>query len=439
MILAAGLAAARALLLVAASAVHARACDDPPPRRLGRLGPATTLSGDAALRLRGNAVDRAQARSGDRRAEVWQRAVVGADLRHGAHLRLRAELGRGLAMGTPEPVPANLHNAGAVQQLFVEVRARLGAFDGGAIVGRQEFADGPRQLLSVGDGANLHRTWNGLRLFAAVERLRFGAFALRATALDSGWFDDDVRDGERLHGLHMGFEIVPAVGGTAVHVDPFWFHSELPGTRWGHDAGLDERDTVGARLHGSVGAIAFDSTVAHQSGAFAGRGVDAFGAFVAASVALSDGGWRPRLTVHLDVGSGGGAGGDGSVRGFHPLRASSACLGEGAFLSASNLLLVAPGVAATPAPDLRLAIEYGFARRLTDDDAAYAGRLRPYAGTEAVAGHETGQLLRVSAAWELAGGVSLTAGIDHLVAGPVLERAGFGSATFGYASVRVRF
>ncbi len=415
------LGAARALLLVAAAA--------PPPRTL-RLGPDTTLSADAELRLRGSVADRDRARpGGGARAEAWHRAVVGADLRHGAHLRLRAEVGSGLALGTPEPVPANLDNAAAVQQLFVEVRARLAAFDCAAIAGRQEFAAGPRQLLSVGDGANLHRTWNGLCLRAADQRIHLGAFALRATALEASGFDDGVRDGERLHGLHGGITLVRDAD-VGVQLDPFWLHSELPDTR----RGRDERDTIGARLHGVAGAVAFDGTVAHQSGVFAGHGVDAWGGFATASVALADGGWQPRLTAHADVASGGGAG-----HGFHPLYASSACLGEGAFLGASNLLLVAPGVAVTPAPSLQLAFEYGWARRLDDHDTAYAGRLRPYAGTELVASHTIGQLLRLSATWELAEGVSLAAGIDHLVAGPVLDRAGFGSATFGYASVRFRF
>lgn len=56
----------------------------------------------------------------------------------------------------------------------------------GFMAGRQEFADGPRQLISLSDGPNRWTTWTGVRLYAHGSRMRIGAFDFRATRLDRG-------------------------------------------------------------------------------------------------------------------------------------------------------------------------------------------------------------------------------------------------------------
>src|SRR5690606_3178054 len=100
------------------------------------------------------------------------RGIVGADLRLDPHLRFYGELGTGRVDRDRNATGANFRNTASVQQLFAEVRGDIGGLLAGAMLGRQEFADGPRQLLSLGDGPNLHRSWNGVRLYAHAARYR---------------------------------------------------------------------------------------------------------------------------------------------------------------------------------------------------------------------------------------------------------------------------
>lgn len=151
------------------------------------------------------------------------------------------------------------------------------------------------------------------------------------------------------------------------------------------------------------------------------RDVNAWGLFAVHSLALSDQGWKPRLTSHVDIASGGGAYGAGTLRNFNQRYASSNYLGEGQFLSLGNLLMIAPGIAVSPTSKTNLSIEYGFARRLREGDAAYAGGMRAYAGTQNVPGHEIGNLLRIVGTWSASEHLTLFMNVEHLAAGDVLR------------------
>lgn len=396
-----------------------------------------TLSAEA--RLRWNVFDNDRLVPGDDHAQALLRGVVGADLRLHPDLRVFAEVGVGEVHGRRDSAAPSSQNDLSLQQLFLEARHRFDAWLVGARVGRQEFSDGPRQLISLGDGPNLHRTWNGARAYVQGRRLRLGAFDLRATRLGSGAFDEEVDEDVRLQGLNASVNVSADPSRAGLVVDPFWLHSEDPAFRAGAHTGRDERDTFGARVFGRRGRLRFDWTAALQTGEFEGRDVEAWGLFAVQSVELSDEGWRPRLTSHIDVASGGGMHGEGPLRAFHPLYSSSGYLGEGRLLSLSNLVLAAPGIALSPTPKLDLSAELGFARRFTEDDAVVGGGLRAYPRTDEVSGHGIGRLLRIAGNWRLNDAASLAWSYEHLAAGDVLDRAGLPSGRFAFVSLTLRY
>lgn len=415
-----------------------RAAGHAPPFKAIPIGAGAALTLSAEARLRYDAYDNAQlTRDNDYRQRLF-RGVLGADLRLDPHLRFYGEVATGQVAGRREAATANFQNQASLQQLLVDVRGTGGAAMVGAMLGRQEFSDGPRQLISLSDGPNIHRTWNGTRLYAHGEKMRVGAFALRATRLGRGAFDEQISGAERLSGLTASLLVSPGHGPNT-YLDPFWFRSENTNFRSGGKSGLDRRDTLGARLWGRSGNLRFDWTVAHQGGQFMHRNVDAWGLFAVHSVALSDRGWKPRLTGHVDIASGGGAYGTGTLKGFNQLYASSNYLGEGQFLGLSNLLMIAPGIAVSPTSKTNLALEYGFARRLREGDAAYAGAMRAYPGTQNVAGHEIGGLLRVMGTWSASEHLTLFLNLEHLAAGDVLARARLPSGSYAYVGATFRY
>ncbi|WP_454629275.1 alginate export family protein [Bradyrhizobium cenepequi] len=415
-----------------------RAAGDAPLFKAMPLGGDAYLTLSAEARLRYDLFENGQLMGGNDYQQGLFRGVLGADLRLNPSIRLYGEIATGQVEGRRSDATANFQNDASLQQLFVDARTYVGSTLIGAMVGRQEFADGPRQLISLSDGPNLHRTWNGVRLYAHDQRLRVGAFDLRGTRLGTGLFDEEIDHAERLQGINASV-IVSQGSGPNTYLEPFWIHSENPGFRSGGQIGLDDRDTYGARLWGRWGNLRFDWTLARQTGEYMGRDIDAWGVFAVQSVALSDEGWKPRLTSHIDVASGGGAYGGGTLKGFNQLYASSNYLGEGRFLSLSNLMLIAPGISVSPTQSTSLSVEYGFARRLADNDAAYAGGMRAYPGTQNVPGHEIGGLLRVAGSWAATEHLTLSFDFEHLAAGHVLQQAGLPSGSCGYVAATFRY
>ena len=416
----------------------ARALGTAPPGKAMPLGDETTLTMSAEVRLRANRFTNARLRDAEDYTEALWRGVVGADLHMGEHVRFYAELASGRVDGGTDGPPPNFANDVAVSQAFVDLRHHSGDLLVGAMVGRQEFADGPRQLVSLSDGPNLHRTWNGVRGFVHGKNARVSAYGLWATRLGADGFDERIDGNEQLHGVTGSLVLGGDERGAEVFLETFWLHSQVPDVRLHDEVHADRRDTLGVRLHGRTGRLGFDETVAYQGGDFGARGIDAWGVFASNDILLADAGCHPRATLRVDVASGGGGDG-GAVHTFHPLYASSSYLGEGRLLTLANLVLVAPGLAIAPTPETKLSVEYGFAWRFASDDAVYGGGLRAYPGTEAVRGHEIGRLLRVEARWNAPANVVVALGYERLEAAEVLDRAGLPAADHAFVSVTVRY
>lgn len=395
----------------------------------------TRLALRAELRLRQAAWRDAPGRPSGAMTQGQFRGVLGADWRPIPALRIYGELAGGEVAGHRDAAAANFRNALSVQQLFVEARGHFGPVLAGVMAGRQEFADGPRQLLSLGDGPNLHRSWNGVRAYVHARDWRIGAFDLRTTRLGPGAFDDGVDARETLRGLNAGLVV-----GEASFVESFWLHTTQPAYRIAGRMGRDERDSVGLRWWGRRGARKFDWTLVRQSGRTVGdRRIDAWALFASQNLSLSESGWKPRLTSRLDISSGGGAWGDGAVRTFHPLYASSSYVSEGQLLALGNLLVFAPGVTVAPTPRTTLSLEVGHARRWAADDAVYATANRAYAGTQDVHGAHVGELLRLGVAWTPDPRLSWRLNLEHLYVGGVLRRAGHHSASFAFLDLTLRY
>jgi hypothetical protein len=382
---------------------------------------ALTFGGEA--RLRYVTVQDARLVPGNDTTQAQFRGLFHADYRVGPQLRFHGEIGTGQVDRDRDAATASLQNRAALQQLYVDIRNGAEAADGkplfGATIGRQEFAEGPRQLLSVGDGANLRRTWNGVRAYAHAPGYDIALFELRATRLAPGAFDDGIRDDAVLRGAVARIALAHGEG-RAASLQPFWLHTTMAVAGTNAGGAGDVRDTLGARLQGNRGRLRWDWTLARQQGRVAGRDVRAWGMFAVQSLSLSDTGWKPRLTSHIDIAS----------RDFHPLYSSSNYLGEGQFLGLTNLLLVAPGIAVSPTARTTLSLEYGHARRLVADEAAHASGMRAYAGTAGVPGHHIGGLARLAAGWTPSKQLSFSLGIEHLATGAVLDRAGLASGTY---------
>ncbi len=381
---------------------------------------------NAEARLRYEARDELTGGAPSRR--LLTRGLVAASARNGIGVRGYGEIVMGEVSASRRTAAPNLRNAASLQQLWLGLPVLLGGHRAEAIIGRQEFDDGPRQLLSVSDGPNLHRTWNGARLALKERGVRWGAFAFRATELGRHGFDERVSRTESLSGITAGIALPRSLG--LLNLDPFWLRTAKSGVT---------SDTVGARVWGQRGAWTCDVSAAVQSRRRGNRESEAWAVFASQSIALTKSGWKPRVGVRVDAASGGGADPTPAAGRFDPLYASSSYLGEGLFLSASNLFMVSPGFSFTPTAQTKVGVDYGFARRLDERDAVFAGQLRAYPGTNAVRGREIGGLFRATFNWNVNPRVGFGFDYEHLSRGEVLARAELSARRYAHGSVTLRY
>ncbi len=396
-----------------------------------------TLSAEA--RVRQDEVGNGLLTQGNSYAQTLFRGMAGADLRLGRHGRVYGEIASGQVDRLRRASTPNFQNDLSLQQLFVDVRGFPGAVLIGVMVGRQEFADGPRQLVSVSDGPNLHRTWNGMRLYAHGRRMRVGAFDLRLTRPAPKVLDEVADRGERVRGVNVSVMVARDPARGALYLDPFWIQSASPRLRVGDRVGADARRTAGMRLWGQRGRLSLDWTLAHQGGRAAGRDVNAWGLFAMQSITLAPTRWKPRLELRVDVASGGGTRGTGPVKELNPLYASSVYLGEGQFLGLRNLVMVTPGLSLAPTAQTRMALEYGVARRFDAHDAVAAGGGRVYPGTTSTGERTIGGLLRMSATQATSDHLSLFLVHEYLNVGRALRGAGRPSGSYSHIGATLRY
>jgi len=189
------------------------------------------------------------------------RNVVGADLHVGEHFRAYGELASGVQeggyFGAVTPVQ---RNDLFVQELFAEVKGTVSdGIQAGARIGRQDYQDGPLQLVSIQENPNMHITFDGVRLYANGRKARIGLFDLRYTRLGVDTFDDPTDRTRRFAGATGSVVVPPSVfGGSKLYFDPFFYYLRNRNQHWGAQTAREERRFWGARLWGDIGPMNLD-------------------------------------------------------------------------------------------------------------------------------------------------------------------------------------
>ncbi|GAM06305.1 alginate export family protein [Novosphingobium sp. MBES04] len=403
-----------------------------------------TLAGE--MRLRTNFTSNPGLVKGEHQRHDILRVTGGADLHLGEHVRLYGELSHadssGHNIGTPSVYQ---ENDLVVEQSFVEVTGTLGGLDLGARYGRQMFYDGSKMLVSQRDNNAIHYTQNGLRLWARGRDVRVDLFDFKPTAYGrQGTGDDRINDEIRFSGVTVGTQLPrDLLGGSKLSFDPFVWRLRRREAAWVGTVGREERVYVGAHAWGDVGPVNIDWTVNHQSGSFEDRAVDAWQVFTSQTVALGAQKGAPRIGFNFDYASGGGGNEDGpgagKMRNAISPHGANTPFSHHLFLTASNLVELAPTLALSPVKSVKILADYSFAWRATTNDAIYRANTRPLAGTQLSTSHKTAEMPRLQVQWNISPRVGITARYEHVFAGPALREAGYGDSDFFGTWISLRF
>ena len=196
---------------------------------------------------------------------------------------------------------------------------------------------------------------------------------------------------------------------------------------------------AGARLWGNVGKVALDWTLVHQYGRFGNRPIRAWQAFAAQSVRLGTDKSAPRIGFHADYGSGGGAFGNGTLRNAYAPFGNNIYFSYGLFLTATNLIAVAPNISFQPIKGVQARLEYQFSWRDNVRDAVYRANYSPYIGTERVPGKAVSRIARAQIIYAISSRLTLTSRAEYLQAQDVLRAANYKNSAFLATWLSFRF
>ncbi len=403
-----------------------------------------TLGGE--LRLRSIYISNPGLVKGEHQRQDVMRLTGSADLHLGSHVRLFGELSHAQSSGHNIGTPSSSQdNDLVVEQSFVEVTGTLAGLDLGARYGRQMFYDGSKLMVSQRDNNAIHYTDNGLRLWARSKDVRVDLFDFAPTRYGrEGTRDDDADKGTRFTGASLGF-VVPkdTLGGSKLYVDPFFWRLRRRTASWVGTSGREERYYTGAHVWGSVGPVKIDWVADRQTGSFDGREIDAWQAFFNQDIALGDAKSAPRVGLAFAYASGGGGNEDGAGAG--KLRDAISPHGANTpysynlFLTATNLVEVAPTFAFSAGKNVKFIAEYAFAWRANTQDAIYRSNGKALAGTQNSTAAKTAELPRLQVQWTITPRISVVGRYEHVFAGPALHEAGYGDSDYLTSWISLRF
>ena len=310
--------------------------------------------------------------------DTWlqQRLLAHANVRAGDAVRIFVQLGAFEVRGRERPGP-NDDNRFDLQQGFIDLTPEVATFDARLRIGRQELGsdnDFNPRFLGAGDGPNIRRRYDGVRLTLANEAWRFDAISIRPMANEPGAFDDRPSPGEQISGglIERRTE--------AFTLRAYAFeYARRSGTLAGVTADARRR-TYGLLFMADRGAYALETDVAREDGAHGAFDVAAWGGYAGVTRTFADAPWTPRVTMRVTYASGDSDPTDKVVETYAPPVPLAGWFVDGGFFGFSNVVEAAVLTSLQPRAGLRLDVKVAGLWRATAGDFIYAART-PLPGT----------------------------------------------------------
>ncbi|MFL5358566.1 alginate export family protein [Archangium sp.] len=284
-----------------------------------------------------------------------------------------------------------------VHQAFVEARPWERADEGLQVrLGRQELQFGSARLVSVREGPNVRRTFDGVRTRLRFHRWDLSAFAVRPVATEPGVFDDGPVRTQGFWGLYAVHPVLP--GG---NVDVYYLGFSNRQARYAQGEGREQRHSFGTRWWGKTGPWDYNLEAVLQVGRFSGAPLLAWTVASNTGFTLERLPLSPRLGVMADIASGDPDAETPSLGTFNPLFPRGSYFGEIALLGPYNFIDLHPVLRLHPSRSLVLSAEWTGFWRQSVEDGIYGPSgvlVRPPGGSSS---RWVGHQVNLTAEWEL--------------------------------------
>ncbi|MGZ8164675.1 MAG: alginate export family protein [Methylobacter sp.] len=302
-----------------------------------------------------------------------------------------------------------------------------------ARLGRQEFSLGSSRLISVREGQNVRRAFDGMRVMLQTGILDLDVFGFEEVKINKNSFDDYGDPKEKVWGVNSKWSFNPT------KAEFYYIGLKRRDAAYQQIIADETRHSFGSRLFGSHAGWDWNFEGIYQTGSFGNLTINAWTAASITGFTFHSLKWKPRLGLSANIASGDDNPKDKKLNTFNPLYPNLSYFEEAAILAPQNFFNLDPSISIKPIESLRFSIDWNFFWRLSKNDAVYVRGLNPLTQTLGVGGHFVTQALTGNLDWKINKHLGLGLSYSHFFAGKVIGQAGGKDADYFRAQLNFVF
>lgn len=351
---------------------------------------------------------------------LLQRYMAHADLHLGPPVRAFVQL-RGAFKTGGSPPEAIDQDSLDLQQGFVDVRLLPEAgYPFTLRVGRQELLYGSTRLVSVREGANIRRSFDGVKAMVRTDSWAVDGWIARPVNVRDGLFNDRTASDHAFWGAYAVYSGGPPQSG----LDLYYLGLSREDAGYSQGKADELRHTVGMRPWGVSGNWDYDLELTYQFGRFGDGDINAWMAATNSGYTFRSLRFKPRLGLKVEVASGDRDPKHPSLQTFNPLFHNSLLFNETDLVGLSNLIDIHPYVSFWPAKNIWWSFDWAFFWRESRQDAVYDNVMQIQRRPEKNSTSYTGSALSTFVRWQVNHHLAMYGAYSHFFSGPFIEETG---------------
>jgi hypothetical protein len=346
--------------------------------------------------------------------QFLHRFLVHADFHATDNFRTFVQLGSYLSNNDGLETGPFDKNSVDLQQGFVDLHYKTLT----TRLGRQEFSLGSSRLISVREGQNVRRAFDGMRVMLQGDNLDVDVFGFEEVEVKQNGFDDTANAKEKVWGINGKWTFNPT------KAEFYYIGLRRRDAAYQQMIADENRHSFGTRLFGSHAGWDWNYEGIYQTGSFGNLSINAWTVASITGFTFHSLKWMPRLALSANIASGDDNPKDKELNTFNPLYPNLSYFEEAAILAPQNFFNLDPNLSFQPFESIRFSLDWNFFWRLSKNDAVYVRGLNPLIQTLGVGGHFVTHALTGNVEWEINKHLGLGLSYSHFFAGQVIEQAG---------------
>lgn len=300
---------------------------------------------------------------------LLQRYMLHLDAHVGPHFRAFAQIRTARESGRSGGPRSTDEDETDIAQIFAEFKVPIDRATPGFVrLGRQELSLGSGRLVSVREGPNLRRSFDGLRLCIPDDNARVDFLIMQAVDVHRGTFNDRGDPGHKLWGI---YSVRPFRLPKGAKLDLYYLGRSRGGIRYDQGIGKETRHSLGARWSVASHGWDYNSEFVVQFGRFAEGDITAWTVATDTGYTFASAPMRPRLGLKADIASGDRDPSHPGLQTFNALFPNGSYFSESGLIGPANIFDLHPSASLKVSPTLTLSVDWNFFWRESRQDGVY--------------------------------------------------------------------